>query len=353
MSTSKRSHPLSKEEEWFFAQHHVELRSVLFRIAQPKVYPKVTNRRMVIRGESSCREGLIHGIRRSIAKALGREMGGLYSWNREYTRHSDPDMDRECLKQPGQSWVGVQQTHITGMRYMPNPQYKVKGSYSRNQKLVRRNLPGGATEDEVESFLRMCDAVVGPITVLLNPDRYQGNWWWTGVEDARRGNGMLRWYGIDNTAAWHPALASLYTGLVRQCAFMARTGVADRVLSDVEGLNLEECLNESDDVLARKIVKKMGKWIAVPNPKSGSVGNIPVPVDTLGKIMDLHKVIYDRGFEATFGKSFIVGWNATSPYGGYNNHTGNANFQGIHSFMGIAGQKGRGKTIRRLATEIA
>jgi hypothetical protein len=200
----------------------------------------------------------------------------------------------------------------------------------------------------IQDFLDTCDAVVGPLTVLLNPDRYQGNWWFTGVSEALetgKRTGLLHWYGVDNTVIAHPALASLYSGLVRQCAYMARTNIVDQIREDVEGMGLEDCLNESDEVQALRIAKKMQRWISVPNLKGGGPSHIPVGCGSFPKILALHKSIYRHGFEETFKASFIEGW-------GLDKTTG-AKYNGIHTYMGQKGENSNGRRIKRLSQKLA
>jgi len=349
-------HPLEQEPEWFFEQRTVQVHAPIYRVVNDFNKGPLKNRKMVIAGQDVCREGVIHGVRRKLGEALGFVRNDEHCfWRKSFVLHSSPDMNHESLKQPGLSWVAVKGTHISGYRMGPNPHYgkRPKWEYGSDSHHVRKPFvrSEGATvlsDEDVDNYLRLCDAVVGPITVLLNPDRYTGNWWRTEVGDSMQRDGFLRWYGIDNTALWHPALVSLYTGLVRQCAFMARTGVVDQVLSDVEGLGLEECLTESDESLALEIMKKMEKWIAVPRPKSGGVENIPIPRGTLNKITSLHKALYNHGFSKTFGRSMLAGWNVANPYGNEGQRK-NPNYRGIHSFMGRSGTSGRGKAIKKLS----
>jgi hypothetical protein len=110
-------------------------------------------------------------------------------------------------------------------------------------------------------------------------------------------------------------------------------------------MNLEECLTESDDKLARALVKRMQKWVAVPTPKMGQVSNVPVPPGAMNKIWNLHKAIYAYGFERTIGKDFVSGWNAhnSDPY------NRGAGSRGINSLMGVNGVGRRGKAIENLA----
>lgn len=361
-------HPLSREDEWFFSQHNVKVHAPIFRGAdkRKKHTPNtLRSQKMVIHGSNMCREGVLSSIRQQLRTACGTRcaVAGRPSWDREYRAYGEISLDRASLKQPGESFVSVHSAHITANRSKPNPHYMAAAELARacrrghyppwhhrvEHRMIRCSRGKRLTKTDIQNYLDICDAVVGPITVLLNPDRYQGNWWFTGVDDCLvegKTSGDLRWFGVDNTILAHPALTSLYAGLVRQCAYIARTNCADQVREDVEGMNLEDCLNESDEVQAMRILKKMQKWIAVPTLKGGRSANIPVGTGTLHKIIDMHKSIYEHGFEATFrGRSFIERWNLSGATGKLVN--------GIHSYMGEKGTNMNGKYIIRMSRKKA
>ena len=366
MSTS-RKHPLSEAPEWWFSQHNVQVHAPFYIV--PKKKGKGRCGKKVVSGTDSCREGVVSQLRHGIAKATGtiEARNPHQPWSKTWTQHSNVDIDRSMLRQPGESYVAVAKAHINYGRLEKNPHYKPPGKRTRrdvwmynykNEKdqMVRNHGFITLTDEMVRDFIDVCDAVVGPITVLMNPDRYQGNWWKTSKRDCVRTgkDSMLRWYGVDNTVVAHPALASLYSGLVRQAAFITRAGMADRVRDSVDGLGLVDCLTESDDEQALVIVKKMRHWIAVPGLKSGSVANVPVGVGTLPKVITLHKAIYEHGFEKTFGCDFVRGWAA----GGIHNHgyggaaTG-TRFSGIHTFMGRRGENAHGQRIKELSKKVS
>jgi hypothetical protein len=366
------AHPLSRKDDWFFSQHQVQVHAPIYRVKTSNKQG-FGNRKLMINGRDSCREGVLSQLRRDISRYCGqiRTVAPERMWNKRWYQEASVDLERPILRRPGESFVAVHAAHMTFNLMKDNPHYMPVGQRRRarrrygyyyehspiNQrdKRIRVGKSVPLTDTMVQDYLNVCDAVVGPLTVLLNPDRYQGDWWYTTVAESKEGSrNMLRWYGVDNTCVAHPALASLYSGLVRQCAYIARAGCADQVLSDVEGLGLEECLNESDDVQALRIVKKMRRWIAVPRLKGGHGSNIPVATGTMPKIFALHKSIYAYGFEKTFGATFLNGWGAGRPPGHYEvNGTGGAAHNGIHSYMGAAGTNKEGNRIKRLAEKAA
>ncbi|KKN44418.1 hypothetical protein LCGC14_0693320 [marine sediment metagenome] len=362
-------HPLSRETEWFFSQHGVQVRAPIYRNVDRRKKNTPSNlrsKKITISGNSSCREGIIAQIRSSIRSATGTLRHPESGWRVQYVPYGSVDLDQSVLKRPGESFVAVHSKHITACRLRPNPNYKtaaeqqeIRRKHDRcyyspyhhcwDEKMIRGRTDAPLTNAAIQDFLDVCDAVVGPLTVLLNPDRYQGNWWFTGVEDAcenrQKKSGLLRWYGVDNTCIAHPALTSLYAGLVRQCAYIARTNTVDQVREDVEGMGLEECLNESDEVQALRIARKMQRWISVPVLKGGGTSNIPVGCGTFPKIVALHKSIYHHGFEATFNASFLEGWGVAA--------ASSSKYSGIHTFMGRKGENTNGKRIKRLSRKKA
>lgn len=360
-------HPLSKEDEWFFSQHSVRVCAPIFRIVnkKKKSNPRgLRSRKIDIQGSSTCREGIIGNIRNALRTAGGhsiRSSGGP-GWQRVFSPYGSLELNRDVLKQPGESSVAVYSSHITADRSEPNLNYrtpKERKAY-RNRglyypwhervhlKLIRTHRTAQLTDTNIQDFIDICNAVVGPLTVLLNPDRYQGNWWQTSIGEClagQRRSNYLNWYGVDNTVIAHPVLTSLYSGLVRQCAYIVRTNLADQIREDIEGMGLEECLNESDEVQALRIATKMKRWICVPPLKGGTTYNIPVGQRNFSKIISLHKAIYKHGFEETFKSCFLKGW------GVYNGCY--SQYSGIHTFMGVTGQSKNGKHIQKLARKKA
>lgn len=366
------AHPLSNEAEWFFSQHGVKVQAPVFRLVNKnkKSNPKgLSSKKISIFGGSSCREGIIGNIRHAIRTCAGHhirsgEGAGCAGWRREFSPYGSLELDRNSLKQPGLSSISLHSAHITANRSRPNPDYKTPKElneykrknpgryypwdYLAREKFLRVSRGAPLTDTNIQDFIDICDAVVGPLTVLLNPDRYQGDWWKTSLDEALVGpkrSAFLNWYGVDNTVIAHPALTSLYTGLVRQCAYIARTSLVDQIREDVEGMDLEGCLSESDEVQALRIATKMKRWICVPSLKGGSSYNVPVGCGNFPKIVTLHKAIYRHGFDATFKGSFLNGWGVADGCV--------SNYNGIHTFMGVNGQGRNGKHIQRLAKKAA
>ncbi len=353
-----QKYPLSKNPGWRFVQFSVGLRAPIQTVPTEG---KSKGSKVYINASSTCREGVVGNVRNRLSSALGRNAGG--SWGQtQYTQHWQADLNLDSLKAPGESYLQVGRGHITQYHQLPNPkagQVRPRARYwaarydrgrkwgDRATHLQPEFILGHLrlTKSRVQDFIHFCDAIIGPITVLLNPDRFQGNWWETSVEEALRRNqdSCLRWYGVDNTVIAHPALVSLYTGLARQCALLARCNIRDEVLRSIDRKELRACLTQSDPEAALRIAKTMRRWIEVPVPKYGDASNIPVPIGGFKKIPALHKAIYKHGFDKTFGRQFHEGWAlGQSIYGP-------ASYAGIHAFMGRKGDNRNGKRIQKLA----
>lgn len=346
--------PLTSNINWRFEQASVGIRAPIIIISNETGKIK----KKVISVQNICREGLIHTIRRKLQDVMVRSLAGS-SWQQKSEIHSHVDLDAERLKQPGESFLTVCTGHITRGYAVPHPKAGQKdarrNSYWPALDLERypayqyRSRP--MSPDKVRDFLNFCDAIIGPITVLLNPDRYTGNWWKTSYEEATANKNPLRWYGIDNTALIHPALTSLYTGLARQCALLVRTGLRKEILADSDPVALRKCLTKSDPEIALKLVQKMETWIAVPRPADGNIHNVPVPRGDLPKIIMLHESIYKHGFEKTFGRTVERSWGLlTGPYG-ENIGPAERRYSGIHTFMGRGSSGAESKRIYKLAKQ--
>jgi hypothetical protein len=182
---------------------------------------------------------------------------------------------------------------------------------------------------------------VGLLNVLLNPNRYTGNWWRTQKEEIHDKQ-WLSYYGVDNSILYHPVLLSLYTGLLRQCLVLAGAGLAQPALHIVNRRAVAGALSTSDAERALELFKKMQPWIeVVDNPKHRAT-NFPVPKGSFPKLMSLHHSLYAYGFEVTFGESLVRAWQLDGAL--YANP-----LSGIHHYMGQQGQNARGVRIRALA----
>jgi hypothetical protein len=365
---SKR-HPLKREDNWSFHQSLMKLKTSVYRTVKRGVETRAKSGKVNIEtyDDHSCREEIIGEVRDCLENAaLAEETRIPGTWQSEWRSGATLNTTHSSLKKPGLSYISVDQAHLTYGLMVDNPHYltpaqrRAKGLLSRanyyqgcnisSRTVMSQDEAQTVSAEQVQSFLDLCDLLVGPLTVLLNPDRYQGDWWFTGTSDAltpSKYGGMIKWYGVDNTVIQHPALTSLYLGLVRQCALLSKTRCVDRIFQDLGRLNLEDCLNDSDPDLALRIARKMSRWIAVPLPKFANRSHLPVGDSQFSRIVDLHKSIYKHGFEETFDASFEEGWALGQVYSPRNSEE----YLGIHHYMGSSKYNAKGRRIRTLAAK--
>lgn len=343
-----RKHPLTGNLGWLFLQYSVGMSAPITVSIENKKRKTVT-----ISGSGTCREGVVHGIRQRLRNVLTRtEKVKGSDWRSRQVLLGHAELDGDHLRQPGAAYLWVANKHLTAWHKKEHPKagqnWKMGSRPYNYPQYVSKNV--NITLRRIQDFIHFCDAIIGPITVLLNPGRYEGDWWTTSVEEAKTESGKLRWYGIDNTALSHPALVSLYTGLARQCSLLTRCDLRNEVLGSIDRRELRECLTQSDPELALRLAKKMKRWIEVPIMTRGRATNLPVPMGSFLKIPALHKAIYKHGFSKTFGRNFEESWALVMG----NNAGSGPNpvmYNGIHSFMGQKASNPQGKRILALANK--
>jgi len=180
------AHPLRKDPKWRFEQPAVAVKSSLVAIGPGK--PK--GRTHSIIGSSVCREGTIQNLRMKILRSVGRrDLAPRYTWssaNRWRVIHK-ADLEDLRNKRPGRTTISI---HRSERAVGPAPR----------------------------KFLHVADAIMGPIGVLINPDRPKGCC--TASTAHNVGTRELVWHGVDNTILYTPALVAMFAGLYRQCALM-------------------------------------------------------------------------------------------------------------------------------------
>jgi hypothetical protein len=152
----------------------------------------------------------------------------------------------------------------------------------------------------------MIDAIVGPVAVILNPDRYQGDWWTTSAQECLKDK-ELRWYGADNFFMRHPVLMSLMLGSFRQAITLFSQGFDTAILRAVERKDVEDCLTGGDPKLALSLLKKLKPWLAVSN-SVGHAPNFPFPNTYWHRTGQLQRAIHKYGYDELFGTNLTQGW---------------------------------------------
>jgi hypothetical protein len=157
------------------------------------------------------------------------------------------------------------------------------------------------------------DAFVGTLGVVLNPDRYQGDWWVTRPEEvAPKGarssdyGQEYRWYGSDNFFLRHPVLVSLMLGMFRQGILLFEQGFDEAALRVVKRKDVENALTNSDPELAMRILTRLRPWIEASDRYQESLPFVRGQWDRLGQ---LHRAIFNYGYDELFGGGLSDSWN--------------------------------------------
>ncbi len=236
----------------------------------------------------TCREELIWDTREHLRSSSTTSKKLRNSWRRLSTTTHEIDFDAESLKQPSVTYLWKNDDNDDGSEICKRPCCTSR-------------------------FPEVMDAFVGPLGVVLNPDRYEGNWWTTSVEESKgvtTGIGEYRWYGTDNFFLRHPVLTSLMIGMFRQGVLLFEQGYDTDILRTVKRKEVEEALTNSDPKLAMKILKSLRPWIEVPK---WMAPNFPFPRGHWDRLGQLHRALYKYGCDEVFDGSPRAGWNVNTP----------------------------------------
>lgn len=242
-----------------------------------------------------CREEVIYAIRQRMQDEGYSHIAGR-GWNdRSFKKKPGTGLDLEdsTLKQPGLSFLHACEG---GNGYDDEPGHICK----------RRCC--------IEPQLALLDALVGPACVLLDYDRYVGDWWQTSLEEfvtESRINRyepkqrMYRWYGTSNFFLRHPALVSIVLGLFRQAFMIASCGAEAALLKKIDRKEVEDCLSNADPALALRLIGQARPWLE--SSKGGTF--FPFSNNNFRLLTDLHKAIYRHGYDEVFGGDLESSWD--------------------------------------------
>lgn len=277
------THPLQGDFNWVHVQPSIMVRSSFVAIPrnEEKHKPEVRS----VSGTSICREGIIHHLRRGLisgtcSKKTNRH--GTWSWmkTRTYTHTHDFDLEDSRGKKPGSTALSINPIMI------------------------------GAKRAERQRFLHLADAIIGPIGVLINPDRPRNSCPSSTIASRLRG-GRLIWYGVDNTILYSPALVAVFSGLYRQCALLCRAGRADETLSLVDRREIRRIMADNDEVAAQEIVKRLRRWIEVPVPRRARHTNVAFPKGYFRRLEQITRAVRKHGTKAVFEDDLRNSWGLT------------------------------------------
>lgn len=189
-------------------------------------------------------------------------------------------------------------------------------------------------EASVETFIRVCDVVMGPVMVLLGPNRPIGpDWWRTDPETALESEGKedkyVHWYGSDNWFLAHPVTLSIVTGLYRQCFHLCLTGLADEIIATISQDEINAVMSTNDHRLALSLIKRTRPYIEVPAGVNGNRVNYPFALGFWRRLIRLQRAIRRVGYEEALGQNFATGWALIS---------GEGEWRGVYNFWGDEGE---------------
>lgn len=155
----------------------------------------------------------------------------------------------------------------------------------------------------IEPLLHTMDAVAGLPALLLNPDRYTGNWWETSLQEFFRGE-QIRWYGTDNFFLRHSSLTSMILGLFRQAYLLHRASLDRDLEKQAPRAEVVQALEESDPDRGLYLARKIQELIAPPR----QAGHFPLG-NSWNLFENLHRAIYKRGYDEVFGGTIEDAWS--------------------------------------------
>jgi len=282
----KKTHPLLDNDRWRFSQPDLGFEAEYTAISKADGKKKTHK----ISTTNTCREGIINNVRASFMQQVTNlkslQEGG---WRKGGRIEMAADVDLTEKKRKKAVVLRIQW---------------YKGWMG--------HFPGGDTFP-AETFLQVCDVVMGPVCVLLGPWRAQGDWWKTSPDDAkyrfgRNGNDYVHWKGSDNWFLAHPATMGIATGLYRQCYHLCGAGLAPEILKTLDPGEVDEVMSTGSQKLALRLVKRTRPYIEVPAGCGASRVNYAFTLGFWRRLIRLQRAIRHHGYEKALGQDFSEGW---------------------------------------------
>ncbi len=247
-----------------------------------KKQPSVESREIHLYND--CREGLVWDLKEIFQDfAVEWERESETSWHRTPVLSHTLDTEDKTLKRPGKTYL-----FAGGEEEYPSPDHCIRPC---------------CIEERIETL----DALVGPLAVLLNNDRYIGNWWTTSPEESTKAREEIRWYGTDNFFLRHPTLLSLMMGMFRQGLLLFQQNFSGGLLKAISREDVEDCLTNADPALAMRILTTLRPWVEVPCNFHVGV-HYPFPRGYWPQLRLLHRAIYKHGYDEVFGMGMEKSW---------------------------------------------
>ena len=284
-------HPLTRANGWIFTKPFLHILSaVMIKDLKTEEETKLN-----ITACRDCREGAIHDIRNALRKRCTNQIKtGGRAWEIELKpTHSISLGDIRCLG-AGDTILSVRDSQVEHQYSIPN--------------------------EGTEEFLRVCDAIVGIPSLLLNPNRKAGDWWRTDPSKAIHSQDVVTrcigWNGADNAFLRHPALFASVTGLFRQAFWLCKAGLGNAVLKDLDYGRVERVLTDPSWKEALELAEGLKTWISVPPPPGGSFENVSFPwyprsakqVSYWQRFIRLQRALQRHSADEVFGEDLFGSW---------------------------------------------
>lgn len=222
---------------WRFYQPALCLKSVF----QKESLEDGTERVVTFRHTRTCREGTIADITQTLKRNSVVTKTEPNSWRQTHVRTHKITLDFDGAYAPGATQLGV----------------------------ARRMH---AQVDHTNLY-EMLDCLLGPIAVLLHPNRPKGEW----SLYRRLAKTQIFWGGVDNSILRHPSLVAITLGLFRQAILLEQQGFYKAFRETAEQGEAQRIMVEVDIEAARKMVQNMRPWIEVVPGQGGAHRNYPFP----------------------------------------------------------------------------
>ncbi len=307
---ARQAHPLTENSKWIFNQPEVGFKAYYFAVTTETKRSRVRS----IQTSCTCREGVITNTRQGFQNGL---------LNNE---------ERANCREAG-NWTAVQPP-----KQLREVDLAAEAGKKKPTELKIQHYKGFLDQYHkpnfsVEEFLKVCNVVMGPVCVLLSPNRLDGDWWKTDPEKSVKGgapNEWLHWNGSDNWFLAHPATLGIATGLYRQCYHLCGAGLGEQIIETLSEEEVEEVMSSNSQKLALQLIKKTRDYIEVPVGTNGYPYNYPFPIGSWRLLQRLQRAIRRHGYEESLGQSFADGWALLDG--------GLTPWSGLHSFWGEKGE---------------
>ena len=164
------------------------------------------------------------------------------------------------------------------------------------------NTGSSKLPSNIKSAIEVNDALTGIVCLLLNPNRYYGNWWRTPIKQTHThtvGNSYFSWYGTDNFFLAHYSLLSLVFGVFRQALSISKSDQGQVIERLAPRKEVVKALNQSDPDRALYLFNRLQPVFTAHSNYTAST--IPIRGANFNFIIELHKALYKYGFTKVLG----------------------------------------------------